>query len=67
MKKWIFALGLVAALCSNASAYYIDGKSLTLLDCSMGLFKGEYGWIGIYKDGLDNIYRVFFDDDYCEY
>ena len=68
MKGKLFVIIATFALyICNANAYYIDNKYVTLIDCSYGRFGYDYGYVGIYKDSWDNLYKVFFGSKYCEY
>ena len=67
MKKLALLCGILVSVVSIASAYYIDNKYVTLIDCSYGKYGYEYGYIGIYKDMNNNLYRVFFGNNYCQY
>ncbi|MGX2982619.1 hypothetical protein [Helicobacter sp. 23-1045] len=68
MKRKLFAIIAIASLyiCS-ANAYFFNNKHLRLIDCSYGRFGYDYGYVGIYKDSSDNLYKIFFGSKYCEY
>lgn len=65
--KLIVCMVLAVLSASIASAYYIGGKYITMIDCSYGQYGYEYGYIGTYKDMNNNLYRVFFGKNYCQY
>lgn len=67
MKKIITSVVLAILAVSELSAYYIGNKYVTLIDCSYGQYGYEYGYIGTYKDMNNNLYRVFFGKNYCQY
>lgn len=67
IKKFFKIISIAMILCVNVSAYFFDGKSLTLVDCSYDRFGYDYGYVGIYKDGYGNLYKIFFGSNYCEH
>lgn len=65
--KIIACIALSALFVSAASAYYIGGMYVTLVDCSWGQYGYEYGNIGTYKDSNGKLYQVFFGSNACQY
>lgn len=65
--KIIVCIALSALFASVASAYYIGGMYVTLVDCSWGQYGYEYGNIGTYKDSSGKLYQVFFGSNACQY
>lgn len=65
--KIIACIALSALFVSAASAYYIGGMYVTLVDCSWGQYGYEYGNIGTYKDSSGKLYQVFFGSNACQY
>lgn len=65
--KILACIALSALFVSVASAYYIGGMYVTLVDCSWGQYGYEYGNIGTYKDSNGKFYQVFFGSNACQY
>lgn len=65
--KIVACIALSALFANVASAYYIGGMYVTLVDCSWGQYGYEYGNIGTYKDSSGKLYQVFFGSNACQY
>ncbi|RDU65150.1 hypothetical protein [Helicobacter sp. MIT 14-3879] len=66
MKKIIIAIASTMLYAVILNAFFLGNKSLTLLKCNYGQWGYEYGYIGIYEDSDNNIYKIFFGNNWCQ-